>query len=125
MTDRNPLPKTTAALNRGIEAGLHRGAQVFVARLGESISTAADFALGEARPGMAMTPDTVMLWLSSSKPVMAVALAQLAPVTAPYGLSLGDRVPDATTIWLFDVPSSSALRDLLAAPLPAIGSITF
>jgi transposase len=31
------------------------------------------------------------------------------------GLSLGDRVPDATTIWLFDVPSPSARERLVKA----------
>lgn len=54
--------------------GLHLGAQLCVSRNGEVI---ADLALGEARPGVAMTPDTVMPWMSCSKPVGAVALAQL------------------------------------------------
>jgi hypothetical protein len=31
------------------------------------------------------------------------------------GLALGDRVPDATTIWLFDVPSPSARERLVKA----------
>ena len=65
---------TLATLEGGIEEGLHRGAQVYVARHGETVM---DFALGEARSGVAMTPGTVMLWLSASKPVVAVALAQL------------------------------------------------
>ena len=68
------LERTRAALLRGIEQGLHPGAQLYVSRDGEVI---ADFALGEARPGVPMTPDTLVLWLSSSKPVAAVAIAQL------------------------------------------------
>jgi CubicO group peptidase (beta-lactamase class C family) len=68
------LPRTTVLLRRGIEEGLQPGAQLFVARGGDTV---ADLALGEARPGVAMTPETLLLWLSSSKPVAAVAIAQL------------------------------------------------
>ncbi len=74
MTNPTIGEATLAALERGMEAGLHRGAQVYVARQGETVL---DHALGEALPGVAMTTGTVMLWLSSSKPVLAVALAQL------------------------------------------------
>ena len=68
------LPKTRAALERGIADGLHPGAQLYVSRHGEAV---ADLALGEARPGVPMRPDTLMLWLSASKPVAAVAIGQL------------------------------------------------
>jgi CubicO group peptidase (beta-lactamase class C family) len=37
----------------------------------------AEIAVGEARAGVAMRPDTIMLWLSAVKPVAAVAVAQL------------------------------------------------
>lgn len=37
----------------------------------------ADGAVGEDRPGASLTPDHLMLWLSATKPVAAVALAQL------------------------------------------------
>lgn len=37
----------------------------------------ADVALGESRPGTAMTPDTLTLWLSAGKPITAVAIARL------------------------------------------------
>ena len=69
-----PLPSTTALLEEGIGQRLHTGAQLYVSREGEAV---ADVAVGESRPGVAMTPDTVMLWLSSSKPVTAVAVAQM------------------------------------------------
>lgn len=68
------LFSSAALLSSGLEAGLHIGAQLFVARNGEII---ADLALGESRPGVAMTSDTIMLWLSASKPIGAVAIAQL------------------------------------------------
>src|SRR6476659_6568233 len=75
----NDLPRTRDALLRGIERGLHPAAQLYVSRHGAPV---AELALGEARPGrsgtgVAMQPDTLMLWLSSSKPVAAVAIGQL------------------------------------------------
>jgi CubicO group peptidase (beta-lactamase class C family) len=68
------LPQTEAALAAGIAEGLHLGAQLHVSRRGEIV---ADAALGENRPGEPLTPDHRMLWLSSTKPVAAVAIAQL------------------------------------------------
>src|SRR5581483_10385650 len=46
-------------------------------------------AIGEARPGVPMTSDTLMLWLSATKPVTAVCVAQL---WERGGLGLDDRV---------------------------------
>lgn len=57
-----------------MQVGLHLGAQLFVAREGQTV---ANFGLGEARPGVPMTADTIMLWLSSSKPMGAAAIMQL------------------------------------------------
>jgi CubicO group peptidase (beta-lactamase class C family) len=68
------LPRTVAALERGGQAGLHAGAQVYVSMRGEML---ADYAMGEARPGVPMRTDTLTLWLSSGKPIAAVAIAQL------------------------------------------------
>jgi CubicO group peptidase (beta-lactamase class C family) len=68
------LPRTRAALLRGIEQGLHPAAQLYVSRHGEPV---AELALGEARQGVPMSSDTLVLWLSSSKPVAAVAIGQL------------------------------------------------
>lgn len=68
------LARTTALLRTGIDDGLHAGAQLHVSVRGQ---VAADIALGEARPGVPMRPDTLMLWMSSTKPVAAVAIAQL------------------------------------------------
>ncbi len=65
---------TLQAIERGMGEGLHIGAQVYVSLGGRVI---ADVGLGEARPGVAMTPDTLMLWLSAGKPLAAVAMAQL------------------------------------------------
>ncbi|HEV8240401.1 MAG TPA: serine hydrolase domain-containing protein [Thermoanaerobaculia bacterium] len=68
------LPRTRDALLRGIEQGLHPAAQLYVSRGGAPV---AELALGEARPDVPMQPDTLMLWLSSTKPVAAVAIGQL------------------------------------------------
>jgi CubicO group peptidase (beta-lactamase class C family) len=68
------LAKSLAVLERGIREGLHPGAQLYVSLRGRTVG---DHALGEARPGVPMTPDTLVLWLSASKPVAAVAIGQL------------------------------------------------
>jgi CubicO group peptidase (beta-lactamase class C family) len=76
MTDFNleRLPRTREAIEAGIREGLHLGAQVYVSIRGEAV---ADGAVGENRPGEPLTRDHLMLWLSASKPVAAVAVAQL------------------------------------------------
>src|SRR6476661_7916528 len=68
------LPKTRQAIEAGIHERLHLGAQVYVSLHGEP---QADGAVGENRPGEPLTPDHLMLWLSSTKPVAAVAIARL------------------------------------------------
>lgn len=57
-----------------MRGGLHIGAQGHVLRHGEIV---ADFAIGESRPGVPMTPDTVMLWMSATKPLASAAIGQL------------------------------------------------
>jgi CubicO group peptidase (beta-lactamase class C family) len=76
MTSTPPhsLPKTLALMEQGIRDGLHLGAQLYVSLRGALV---ADFALGQARAGVAMRPDSLALWLSSVKPVTAVAIARL------------------------------------------------
>ena len=68
------LERTIAAIERGMQQGLHVGAQLYVSLHGQVV---ADQAFGIAREGVAMTPDTLMLWLSAGKPISAVAIAQL------------------------------------------------
>jgi len=74
MSSPPPLTTTLELVHAGIAQGFHTGAQIYVSRHGQP---AHDLALGEAAPGRAMTTDTLMLWMSSSKPVAAVAIAQL------------------------------------------------
>ena len=68
------LAKITEFIQQGIDQGLHRGAQLCVSRHGEVIE---QLALGEASPGRPMTDDSIALWMSSGKPVTAVAIMQL------------------------------------------------
>ena len=65
------LPGAAALIERAIAEGLYPGAQLYVSRGRRPM---AELALGEARPGVPMTPDTLLLWLSSGKPATAVAL---------------------------------------------------
>jgi len=61
-------------LTEGVAVGRHHGAQMYVSRNGRPI---VEFACGEAKPGLPMTPDTLTAWFSSSKPLTAMAIALL------------------------------------------------
>ncbi|MEM1213236.1 MAG: serine hydrolase domain-containing protein [Planctomycetota bacterium] len=64
----------TDLLLEGVTAGLHPGAQLCVTRHGQPLL---DLAVGDNGRGQPMTPDTLVLWMSSGKPLTAVAIAQL------------------------------------------------
>jgi CubicO group peptidase (beta-lactamase class C family) len=68
------LNRTAAAIENGIKARLHLGAQLYVSRDGNTVG---DLAFGEARDGVTMRPETLMLWMSSIKPITSVAIAQM------------------------------------------------
>src|SRR5262249_37324889 len=68
------LPNAAEQIQRGIQYGLHVGAQLFVAHHGNVV---ADAAVGLARPDVPMHTDTLMIWMSACKPVAAIAVAQL------------------------------------------------
>jgi len=82
----NALVRTVDVIERGIAEQLHIGAQLYVSRNGEPV---VDMAVGDARAGVPLRPDSVTLWMSSVKPVMAVAVAQQWERGA---LGLDDRV---------------------------------
>lgn len=89
------LDKTRALLERGISESLHLGAQLYISLASRDSSSSEDtrrretLALGERAPGLPMTDDTLMIWLSSTKPVAAAAVAQL---WERGDLDLDDRV---------------------------------
>jgi CubicO group peptidase (beta-lactamase class C family) len=68
------LARTLDILERGVAEGLHPGAQLYVSRNGRVL---ADVALGEAKSGVPMRTDSLTRWLSSGKPLTAVAIALL------------------------------------------------
>jgi CubicO group peptidase (beta-lactamase class C family) len=68
------LTATARELERGLAEHLHRGGQIYVWRAGAVV---ADAAFGESRPGVPMTRRHSMLWLSSTKPLAAMAIARL------------------------------------------------
>lgn len=70
----NELPRMTSILRTQIDSGIQIGAQVYISLQGRTV---ADFGIGDARPGVPMTPDTVTLWMSATKPLAAIAIAQL------------------------------------------------
>jgi CubicO group peptidase (beta-lactamase class C family) len=69
-----PLPRTTAAIERGIGEGLHLGAQVHVSVDGMPV---ADVGIGHARTGVPMSSEQMIIWFSMTKPTTAVCVAQL------------------------------------------------
>jgi CubicO group peptidase (beta-lactamase class C family) len=66
--------RVVEVLERGIADGTHIGAQLYVSQGGE---VHADVALGVARPDVAMTTDSMMIWFSMTKAATAIAVAQL------------------------------------------------
>ena len=72
--DFGRFPRTLRLLEQGGTAGHHSGAQFFLRLKGE---IALDAAWGEAKEGVAMRTDTLMTWLSSSKPIAAIGIGQL------------------------------------------------
>lgn len=67
------FPRIAEVVSLGIERGLHTGCQIYVSRHGNIML---DDGLGESRPGIPMTPDTINLWLSAGKPLTAVMILQ-------------------------------------------------
>lgn len=68
------LPKTQAALLRGIARGLHGGALVQVRRADGAVATTA---AGVTLDGTAVDGDQLPPWFCAAKPLLIIALAQL------------------------------------------------
>jgi CubicO group peptidase (beta-lactamase class C family) len=110
MTTSNtppPFPRATAALQEGISAGLHLGAQLFTSRANQVLC---DLAIGESQSGVPMSPDSLNLWMSSSKPIAAVAVAQL---WEQGKLELDDRVADHVPEFAHNGKDPITLRHIL------------
>ena len=77
-----------AVVAEGVERGLHLGAQLYASVDGKVV---ADLGIGHARAGVPMTPDSMVVWFSMTKPSVAVAVAQQWERGA---LELDDRVAE-------------------------------
>ncbi len=69
----NTLPRTAAVIDAGLRDRTHIGAQLHISVNDQTI---VDTGVGESRPGVAMDADSMMIWMSSSKPITAVAILQ-------------------------------------------------
>lgn len=68
------LKQSEAVYREGLQQGLHIGIQLSISQDRQSLYNFGD---GMAQAGIPMRPYTNMLWLSSGKPITAVAIAQL------------------------------------------------
>lgn len=73
-TQAEPLPRALKLIEQGVANGQHLGAQLYVSDRGQVV---ADRGIGEARARQPLTNHTLMLWMSSVKPVTGVAILQL------------------------------------------------
>lgn len=80
------LPRTLQVIREGTAARLHFGMQVYVSLRGEVI---VDFATGQNAPNQTLIPQMLCAWLSSGKPLTAVAVMQFIE---RQSLDLDDRV---------------------------------
>lgn len=71
---RDVLPRTADLIAADFAAGQHKGFQLYVSLKGQTIANTAS---GEAAPGVPMEPDTLVCWLSSGKPLTAMAIGLL------------------------------------------------
>jgi CubicO group peptidase (beta-lactamase class C family) len=68
------MPPIESLLLDGIRQDIHPGAQLYASIHGTCVL---HVAVGDARAGQAMTPDSLTLWMSAGKPVAAVAALML------------------------------------------------
>ncbi len=101
------LPRTAEAIAADFAAGQHKGFQLYVSRGGKTI---AQFASGEASPGVPMTTETLVCWLSSGKPITAMGIALLWQRRL---LSLDDRVSQHIPEFAANGKETVTIRHLL------------
>lgn len=91
---REVLPRTLAELDREVGSSTP-GAQLYVSQDGHTL---VDVGLGHARPGVEMTHHSWALWYCCAKPLLSLALAQLADrgLFDPHR-PVGDYLPEFTS----------------------------
>ena len=74
LTDpKQTLPRTIALLEKLQQQKVQVGSQIYLSMYGKAL---VDCSMGLSRPDVPMTPETMMIWFSSTKAVTAVAVAQ-------------------------------------------------
>ena len=137
MAAKQRLARAFEVIERGIAENLHLGAQLYVSQNGETI---ADVGIGQAREGIAMRPEHLMLWMSSTKPITAIAIGQMQergkldfedkvaqyipefgvngkePITIRHVLTHTGGFPRAVGPWSYD-PWEKIIAQICDAPL--------
>jgi CubicO group peptidase (beta-lactamase class C family) len=106
------LDDAVELLSQGVDKQ-HYGAQLYVSFLGQTL---ADTSVGQARPGVEMTPGTLTPWACATKPILAVAVMQcwdsgLLDLADP----LAAHVPSLAGI---DSLDNVTIKDALAHTMP-------
>ena len=112
-------PQLVAAIDEGINRGLHTGVQVYVSLNGKEWL---NNGFGEASPGVPMYADTVMLWRSAGKPITATAVLQAwqsGLISLDSGLQ--DYLPEAAGTQLADVTIRQMLCHSSGIPITDTG----
>lgn len=92
MSSNPTFSRTLNWLAEGQQLGWHPGAQIYVSKDGRPLL---DAAVGTARPGVVMTPETIHPWFSSGKPLTAVAIGQLVESNRlQWDSKIADWIPD-------------------------------
>jgi CubicO group peptidase (beta-lactamase class C family) len=94
LQDNSPcFDRLTAAIQQGVQRGLHTCVQVFVSVDGETVLNQG---LGMATEDMPATSETVMLWRSAGKPLTAAGILRLQETgDLSLGDPLGKHLPNA------------------------------
>ncbi len=101
------LPRTLHVIQEGIQRSLHSGVQLYVSLQRRVV---ADIGIGEDRPGVPLTADTLMPWLSAGKPLTAVAVMQLVERKL---ISLQTRIADVIPEFAHGGKEDISLRHIL------------
>jgi len=137
MVGNQRINRAIEVIERGIAENLHLGAQLYVSHNGETV---ADVGIGQARDGVPMRPDHLMLWMSSTKPITAIAIGQMRergkldfddrvaqhipefgvkgkePITIRHVLTHTGGFPRAVGPWTYD-PWENIIAQICGSPL--------
>ncbi len=111
LTCQSVASRSLGALIQGIEDRLHLGVQIYVSQEGEPII---DDAVGEATPGVPLTPRHRLPWRSAGKPITAAAILKCCE---NGNVTLDQPVADFIPAFASHGKQNVKLRHLLAHQL--------